>query len=192
MHLYSYVVQHDFGFAPNPFGGYLTLATCKPDIRLHAKPKDYLIGTGSAKVGNNRLIYAAQVSNVITIEEYGSNSKFANKRPAIQGQWWRRHGDNIYVKINGKWTQRRNCHHVAKDQGGDLRGMNVLICKRFSYFGDSKTEIPTEFAEVIKKGPNCKKIDVQGIPDFIAWMAKLPQGRIGKPVLCHGPSLMCN
>lgn len=27
---YSYVVARDFGFAPNPFNGFLTLATCKP------------------------------------------------------------------------------------------------------------------------------------------------------------------
>src|SRR5712671_5339411 len=33
MRLYSYVVARDFGFAPNPFFGVCTLATCKPDIR---------------------------------------------------------------------------------------------------------------------------------------------------------------
>ena len=31
--IYSYVVRYDSGFAPNPFYGYCTLATCKPDIR---------------------------------------------------------------------------------------------------------------------------------------------------------------
>ena len=35
--LYSYVITRDYGFAPNPFGGICTLATCKPGIRNHAK-----------------------------------------------------------------------------------------------------------------------------------------------------------
>ena len=32
MKLYSYIVARDFGFAPNPFYGFCTLATCKPKI----------------------------------------------------------------------------------------------------------------------------------------------------------------
>lgn len=27
--LFSYIVDHDLGFAPNPFGGYCTLVRCK-------------------------------------------------------------------------------------------------------------------------------------------------------------------
>lgn len=42
--LYSYVVARDFGFAPNPFHGYCTLATCKPDIRATASVGDWVIG----------------------------------------------------------------------------------------------------------------------------------------------------
>lgn len=49
MTLYSYVVAHDFGFAPNPFDGLCTLATCKPDIRKKAAVGDYIVGTGCAK-----------------------------------------------------------------------------------------------------------------------------------------------
>lgn len=33
MRLFAYKMTHDTGFAPNPFWGYLTLATCKPKIR---------------------------------------------------------------------------------------------------------------------------------------------------------------
>ena len=36
MEIFSYVITHDSGFAPNPFGGFLTLATCKPKIRKSA------------------------------------------------------------------------------------------------------------------------------------------------------------
>src|SRR5262245_31415483 len=43
--LYSYVVARDYGFAPNPFYGFCTLATCKPDIRRTADIGDWIVGT---------------------------------------------------------------------------------------------------------------------------------------------------
>ena len=41
--LYSYVITRDYGFAPNPFGGICTLATCKPGIRNHATVGDWVV-----------------------------------------------------------------------------------------------------------------------------------------------------
>ena len=35
--LYSYIVAVDSGFAPNPFHGFCTIATCKPRIRKTAE-----------------------------------------------------------------------------------------------------------------------------------------------------------
>src|SRR5262245_519286 len=101
------------GFAPNPFGGYCTLATCKPRIRASAKAGDWLLGAGSVRaVGINRIVYAARIDEVCTLEEYGSNPRFEAKRPAARSEPWRRHGDNIYFKQSGgQWRQRRNIHH---------------------------------------------------------------------------------
>ena len=63
MKLYSYVMKYDDGFAPNTTGEYLTLATCKPNIRRVAKVGDYVIGTGSLPRGNQgNLIYIMQVT----------------------------------------------------------------------------------------------------------------------------------
>lgn len=71
MKIMSYIITHDYGFAPNPYGGFLTLATCKPKIRNSAKIGDILIGIGSS-IGayKNRLIYVAQVSAVVNMNEY--------------------------------------------------------------------------------------------------------------------------
>ena len=41
--LFSYVVRSDGGFAPNPFFGYCTLATCKPRIRKGALVGDWIV-----------------------------------------------------------------------------------------------------------------------------------------------------
>ena len=53
MKIHSYVIDHDLGFAPNPFYGVCTLAACKPRIRGHAKIGDYVIGTGSKRKNIN-------------------------------------------------------------------------------------------------------------------------------------------
>jgi hypothetical protein len=51
--LFSYVVDHDLGFAPNPASGYCTLVHCKfgghrtrRNIVELANEGDWLIGTG--------------------------------------------------------------------------------------------------------------------------------------------------
>jgi hypothetical protein len=60
--LYSYVVARDYGFAPNPFFGVCTLATCKPQIRKHAQVGDWIVGTG-AKCNrlDGHLVYVMKV-----------------------------------------------------------------------------------------------------------------------------------
>ena len=114
--LYSYVITHDTGFAPNPFAGFLTLATCKPKIRRTARPGDWLLGTGSTRnVGHDRVIYAAEIHEVLPLEIYGSHPAFEIKAPAKTGEPWRRHGDNIYFRDrDGSWNQRRETRITAR------------------------------------------------------------------------------
>ena len=60
--MFSYVVARDFGFAPNPFFGVCTLATCKPKIRAAAEVGDWIIGTGSAeRKRSGHVVYAMEV-----------------------------------------------------------------------------------------------------------------------------------
>jgi hypothetical protein len=49
--IYSYVVRYDSGFAPNPFYGYCTLATCKPDIRRGAEVGDLVAAATTVTSG---------------------------------------------------------------------------------------------------------------------------------------------
>ncbi len=65
--IYSYVVRYDSGFAPNPFYGYCTLATCKPDIRRGAEVGDWVVGSGSNDRSIRRgghLVYAISTANL--------------------------------------------------------------------------------------------------------------------------------
>ena len=102
MRLYSYVVARDYGFAPNPFYGTCTLATCKPLIRRMASPGDWVIGTGAA--GNlltGHLVYAMQVTEVLTFDEYFDDVRFQTKKPNLGGSLKQAFGDNIYLSRPG-------------------------------------------------------------------------------------------
>ena len=84
--LFSYVVDHDLGFAPNPFGGFCSLAKCKygtirrnngmmkRNIIETAEEGDWIAGTGGADLtksaGHGKLIYAMRVDEKIPLAEY--------------------------------------------------------------------------------------------------------------------------
>lgn len=88
MRNFSYKIEHDFGLAPNPFGGYCTLAVCKSSIRSNKglEVGSWIIGTGSKKLKNaNKLIYAMQVGEKLTFNEYWNDPRFQYKKPIING-----------------------------------------------------------------------------------------------------------
>ncbi len=70
MRLFSYVLRYDMGFAPNPFEGYCTLATCKYKIRNTANVGDWVVGTGSVEnVGNLKIIFLMEVVEKLTFDQ---------------------------------------------------------------------------------------------------------------------------
>lgn len=80
--LFSYVVRYDSGFAPNPFYGSCTLATCKPDIRRSAQPKDWVVGTGSAdrwRDRGTRLVHAMKVGEAMDFRSFWDDPRFAGR-----------------------------------------------------------------------------------------------------------------
>lgn len=183
MNYFSYKLEHDFGLAPNPFGGYCTLAVCKSDIRKNKRLTvgDWIIGIGSKKLRTlNHLIYVMQVSEKLTFDEYWNDPRFQFKKPIINGSLVMMYGDNIYHtdKITHEWEQENSAHSLAsgtvnKDHLlSDTSGEKVIIGELFYYFGDSAVEIPNEFEELCSKGRASKSI---GIPTevadkFINWL----------------------
>ncbi|MFH1690249.1 MAG: hypothetical protein ABIE42_08430 [Candidatus Eisenbacteria bacterium] len=88
--LFSYVVQHDFGYAPNPAGGFCTLAKCKcgrrgrKNIIELAEVGDWVAGTSGADLrvsaGHGKLIYAMRVEEKPTLREYHQDARFRGRR----------------------------------------------------------------------------------------------------------------
>lgn len=151
--IYSYVVRYDSGFAPNPFYGYCTLATCKPDIRRSAQVGDWVIGSGSNDRSIRRgghLVHAMRVTETLSLDAYATDKRFEAKKPVRTGSRKQSCGDNIYFRDapSKVWQQRDSFHsypngqahpqHVARDTGVD----RILVSENFVYFGGTGPVIP--------------------------------------------------
>jgi hypothetical protein len=70
MKIFAYKMTHDDGAAPCVQDGLLTLAICKPTIRKAAQKGNFIVGIGGENLGIGRLIYVAEVSEVIKGRNY--------------------------------------------------------------------------------------------------------------------------
>lgn len=180
MSYYSYVVRRDFGFAPNPFGAYCSLATCKQDIRLRSEVNDWIFGTGSSEYKkSNHLIFIMKINEIITYQEYWDDLRFIDKRPIMNGSGIGMYGDNIYhqLKNSNVWIQE-DSHHSYEDGrlnrhnlNRDLSGKRVLISNDFVYLGRKSFLLQDKYREnIVKRGPGYKKesIDSELAEELIA------------------------
>ena len=198
MKLFSYVVARDYGFAPNPFFGVCTLATCKPNIRAHASVGDWIIGTGSGQQNKQGfLVYAIRVTETMTFNEYWKDERFRPKRPNLRGSKKQAFGDNIYFKDEEERWHQQNSHHSLADGSPNLHNIvrdtktsRVLLSTDFAYWGGSGPEIPQEFRNydgeydicIKGQGHKCKFPDSL-TRDFVAWFRSLnTNGFLGAPL----------
>ena len=195
MTLFSYVVARDYGFAPNPFGGFCTLATCKPDVRRSAQVGDWVVGTGSAmRDRKGYLVYAMKVVETMTFDAYWADPRFQHKKPDLRASKKLAFGDNIYHSVNGGWSQENSHHSFAdgtpneRNIRNDTRVDRVLVATEFAYWGGSGPRI-------LQNLRNCQGHDLcigRGYkkhfpPDmeaeFVAWFSSLQAcGYQGRPL----------
>jgi len=198
MKIYSYLIEHDFGLAPNPFGGYCTLAVCKPKIRKSKNLKigDWIIGTGSkalekisGKTYSGKLIYAMEVNEILTLDQYWNDKRFQYKKPVLNGTLQNLYGDNIYHKdSNDNWIQSNSAHslengivnekHLKKDTGGK----NAIISENFYYFGDNAQILPKSFNDFLHSGVGEKITPKDLQNEFLKWLFSHRKGINGDPV----------
>lgn len=146
-----YVVDRDFGFAPNPFHGLCTLATCKPSIRRNAKIGDWVAGMAGRRLkATGKCVFAMQVSEVVTFDQYWNDRRFIAKKPVRNGSKKMLVGDNIYYKSDQSWIQA-DSHHSNSDGSTNFTNLikdttanSVLISNNFYYFGTSAKAVPSE------------------------------------------------
>jgi|GEM_PF-976408 len=183
--VFSYVVVHDTGFAPNPFHGLLTLACCKPLIRKTASVGDLIVGLSSR---SERIVYATQVAEVLSFEEYWADPMYRSRRPIIDSpQIVYRAGDNIYEPVGGGYRQLPSFHSNrdgSEDAGlkrTDLSGNHVLVCERFTYWGRSGPALPEGLQFLAVGRGHRSNFSADQIGTVARWFADLPGGVLGAP-----------
>jgi hypothetical protein len=185
MKLCSYVMTHDFGFAPNPFGGYCTLAACTPNHCLvKLDPGDWLVGHSSMKLGR-KLIYAMEILQVLSLAAYYQDPRFQHKKPRFDRTLQEACGDNIYYeKEDGVLERHRSGFHIEKRrQDQDKNGNRVFIADHFFYFGRDSEVIPGHLTGILRKGPGCKCDHPEPlVRAFVEWVEEFnPPGRRALP-----------
>ena len=187
--LLSYVVRYDSGFAPNPFFGYCTLATCKPRMRQNAQRDDWIVGTASNArdvMRGGHLVYAMKVTEILSTAEYWHDPRFEEKKPDLFHNWVMASGDNIYEPIAPEqWRQLRSYHsnkdgsrreeHVRRD----TKVQRILVSNDFVYFGGEGPELPRQFChggefEMLWPHRNYRRVvDNAVISAFESWIRAL-------------------
>jgi hypothetical protein len=152
--LFSYVVDHDLGFAPNPFGGYCTLVHCKfggktgrRNVVELADVGDWVIGTGGKgkdSAGHGRIIYLMRVDQKPQFSKYLSERRF-------QG--------------------RSDCEDFGRGN------RYALVSRRFFYFGRTAlriTDLPEELTEnIAKRGAGFRSdYPMEKLKNLVKWFQK--------------------
>lgn len=170
--MYSYVVREDNRFSPNPYWGFCSLACCKPVIRRCAQVGDWIVGLGGVKnVGHGKIIYAMEVTEKITFDQYSTEKRFKKKIPADEPIKIR--GDNIYYRNQKReWVQRKALH-TAEHMKADLSCENVLISNNFCYWGKKAIQTPQKFKDIIIAGRGHKsRFDDDFIRFLVDWLVR--------------------
>lgn len=178
--LYSYKMSHDDGFAPNPYFGVLTLATCMCKMRRNTKVGNWIAGWTSRKTatptppGEERLIYLAKVTDKIPIAEYWD--RFPMKRPSDADEK-ATHGDNIYCPDSSSPDGFRlvgSIHRKPSDTERirkDLDGGFVLVCKEYYFFSaGSPLDIPQDLRPNVPKFQSCYGVTTDDPSAFISFV----------------------
>lgn len=183
MKMFSYIITRDFGFAPNPFGGFCTLATCKPTIRKTAQVGDWIIATGPKSFYNKPgyLFFAMKVEEKLTYNKYWEDERFQFKRPIFNGSLKQCFGDNIYTynEASKAWHQQDSHHSLEdgiinkKNLKNDTKSPYVLISEHFYYFGKACVMIPETFRDKVRQKmrfPLFKEVEIKYATDLIHWL----------------------
>jgi len=192
----TYRLDHDLGFAPNPFFGWCTLACCKPKIRSASKIGDLVIGiAGASRKGLGRyhpqIIYWMRVDEAMTFDQYWEDPRFSQKLPLMTGPKITMVGDRTYRREQGKneWQYNQSMHYLlnAKQRNGghvvtDTSVDRVLISKTFTYWGKSGPKVemrhldlfPLRHHKCPSEGPLLDEL-------FELLRIDHPQGLVGDP-----------
>lgn len=177
-----YVVDRDFGFAPNPFHGCCTLATCMPRIRAKAQVDDWVVGMGGSRLkATGRCVYAMRVTETLSFNEYWTSLEYFDKRPVRNGSSVMMVGDNIYRRNqpNEQW-QQLDSHHSNPDGTPNPLNINkdtsadrVLVSRDYFYFGAAAPAVAPDVLTALgyKNGIGHRVFTTSQCSTFLRWLS---------------------
>ena len=176
--LYTYCISSDSGFAPNPYHGICTLATCKPVVRRTASVGDWIAAFGSTNspIGDIslKIVMIMRVTDKMTMKDYDvhCSSELPQKIPTIDSpNYINRVGDCIYDYSRGSEPKQRKSLHSEKHMAADLSGECVLLSDHFWYFGDRPIDVPKHMLPIEHRRGHKSKSNAPYLKDFEAWVA---------------------
>jgi hypothetical protein len=191
--LCSYILRADTGLAPNPFWGVCTVAVCTPNHQgSRLDVGDWIAGFLEKKRGH-KFLYAMEISEILGLDEYFRDPRFAAKKPNLRGSWQEQCGDNFYSRsADGAWLRHRNRFHLdERSKKQDTKHARVFIGERFWYLGRSAAAGPEKYAPVIGGRGARVNHDPALVADFCAWVAgQFEPGVCDLPI--DNPDVYCN
>lgn len=138
--LFVYTLTFDTGFAPHvdEEGRFLTLATCKPDLRRMAQQEDWILGVGGVRLKGKdygEVVFLGKLTEPpMTYDEYYRDKRFRGRL------------DNIYSRRRGRLTRvgRSRFHQSREEMEHDWKSDRVLISSKFVYFGARGPDLSDE------------------------------------------------
>jgi len=138
--IYRYILTHDYGVAPCPQNGTITLATCKPVIRRCASVGDWVIGFRPGSLERGLVLWAGRVAEKIS-----------------HGEYQRRHPerlDAVYAE-NPNGTYRRlvkDYHPTASEMARDLSAPVLLFGADGVYLNGQPELLPEDLMHIAASG----------------------------------------
>jgi hypothetical protein len=137
---------------------------------------------------NEQAVFVMEVAEKLPFADYWNDKRFHSRRPDGSGC----PVDNIYkpgsIDPQGRpvMKQVENCTHDICSQAHDLSGVNVLVAKRFWYFGDKSEPMPDILRHLLHQRQgysvhkNRRPDDVARLKEWLATFRK--NGRLGRPI----------
>jgi Nucleotide modification associated domain 2 len=114
-----------------------------------------------------------EISEILGLDEYFRDPRFAARKPNLHGSWKERRADNFYSRsLDGTWFQHPTRFHIdERVKKQDTKHARVFIGERFWYRGRSAAAAPEKYAPLIGGRGARVNHDPALVIDFCAWVA---------------------
>lgn len=171
--IYRYILASDFGMAPCPADGLITLATCKPVIRRTAQPGDWVLGFRRGAMERGLMLWAGRVAQVMDHGDY--EEAFRGRPDAV----YRQRSDGSYDRLDPTY------HPTPEAMTRDLSGPVLIFDPDNScYLNGNAVSLPDDLAHLAAAGRGhlVSGTNAGDVARLEEWVAELNASTGGPPM----------